>query len=114
MTAGVLPQPPLLASRCLDLWRVGWGWFAVTLLMAPVIGVTPAYLNMVLGAPNPTAALIASVPTMLMMFAIRLVNPFDGPMQEELGWRGFALQLKDWTESALARAVEKNFEISGR
>jgi membrane protease YdiL (CAAX protease family) len=26
-----------------------------------------------------------------MIFAIRLVNPLDGPMQEELGWRGFAL-----------------------
>jgi membrane protease YdiL (CAAX protease family) len=73
------------------IWRVGWGWFAVALLIAPVIGVTPAYLNMVFGGPNPTAALIASAPTILMMFAIRLVNPLDGPMQEELGWRGFAL-----------------------
>jgi membrane protease YdiL (CAAX protease family) len=59
--------------------------------MAPVIGVTPAYLNMVFGAPNPTATLITSAPTMLMLFAIRLVNPLDGPIQEELGWRGFAL-----------------------
>jgi membrane protease YdiL (CAAX protease family) len=73
------------------IWRVGWGWIAVALLTAPVIGVTPAYLNMVFGGPNPTAALIASAPTILMMFAIRLVNPLDGPMQEELGWRGFAL-----------------------
>ncbi|MBP2486322.1 CPBP family intramembrane metalloprotease [Rhizobium sp. PRIMUS64] len=71
--------------------RVGWEWFAVALLLAPAIGVTAAYLNMVFGGPNPTAALIASVPTILMMFAIRLVNPLDGPMQEELGWRGFAL-----------------------
>ncbi|EJL51178.1 CAAX amino terminal protease family [Rhizobium sp. CF122] len=73
------------------IWRVGWGWIAVALLTAPVIGVTPAYLNMVFGGPNPTAALIASAPPMLMMFAIRLVNPLDGPMQEELGWRGVAL-----------------------
>ena len=73
------------------IWGVGWGWFAVALLLAPVVCVTPAYLNMFFGAPNPTAALIASVPTMLLMFAIRLVNPLDGPMQEELGWRGFAL-----------------------
>ncbi len=81
----------LVLLRKLAIWRVGWGWFAVALLMAPVICVTPAYLNVAFGAPNPTTALIASLPAMLLMFALRLVNPFDGPMQEELGWRGFAL-----------------------
>ena len=74
--------------------------------MAPVICVTPAYLNMVFGAPNPTAALIASLPAMLMMFAIRLVNPFDGPMQEELGWRGFALpRLQERYSPLVASAI---------
>lgn len=87
--------------RKFTIWRVGWVWFAVALLMAPTICVTPAYLNMFFGAPNPTAALIASMPMMLMMFAIRLVNPFDGPMQEELGWRGFALPRLQEQHSAL-------------
>ena len=88
------------------IWRVGWGWFAVALLLAPVICVTPAYLNMLFGAPNPTAALIASLPTMLMMFAVRLVNPLDGPMQEELGWRGFALpRLQERHSPLVASAI---------
>jgi membrane protease YdiL (CAAX protease family) len=92
VTAATESRPRLAALlRKFTIWRVGWGWFALVLLMAPVICVTPAYLNMFFGAPNPTMALLAALPTMLLMFGVRLVNPFDGPMQEELGWRGFAL-----------------------
>ena len=91
--------------RRFTIWRVGWGWFAVVLLMAPVICVAPAYLNMLFGAPNPTTALIASLPAMLVMFAIRLVNPMDGPMQEELGWRGFALPRLEERHSPLVASA---------
>ena len=77
--------------RKLTIWRVGWGWWAVALLVAPVVGLTAAYLNVWFGAPDPTAILIGGLPGTLLLFASRLVNPVDGPMQEELGWRGYAL-----------------------
>ncbi len=77
--------------RRLTQWRVGWRWYAVALLLTPAMFLTAIYLNMWLGAPNPTAALLAAAPGMLLAFAVRLVNPLDGPMKEELGWRGYAL-----------------------
>jgi membrane protease YdiL (CAAX protease family) len=77
--------------RKFTIWRVGWGWWAVALLVCPLIGLSAAYANVLFGAPDPTALILASWSGMLTIFAMRLVFPFDGPMQEELGWRGFAL-----------------------
>jgi uncharacterized protein len=108
IVTGVTEGKPGIAAllRKFTIWRVGWGWFSVALLMAPVICVTPAYLNMFFGVSNPTMALLAALPTVLLMFAIRLVNPLDGPMQEELGWRGFALpRLQERHSPLLASAI---------
>lgn len=77
--------------RKFTIWRVGWRWWAVALLVGPAVGLTAAYLNVWFGAPNPTALLISGWSGTLLLFATRLVNPVDGPMQEELGWRGFAV-----------------------
>ena len=77
--------------RKFTIWRVGWVWWAVALLVGPVVGLTAAYLNVLFGAPNPTALLISGLSGTLLLFATRLVNPVDGPMQEELGWRGYAV-----------------------
>jgi uncharacterized protein len=95
----------MVLLRKFAVWRVGWKWFAVALLMAPLICLAPAYINMFFGAANPTHALIASSPSILFMFLIRLFNPFDGPMQEELGWRGFALPRLQERHSALAASA---------
>src|SRR5215213_6653683 len=71
-------------------WRVRWYWYVVAIgLPLAVIGVVVG-LNVALGASVPSLAGIGSVTTVLMMFAVRLVNPGDGPMGEEPGWRGVA------------------------
>ena len=82
-------------------WRVGWRWYAVALLLPPALAVLPAYLNMAWGAPAPSTALFGSVGSLLGVFAIRLVNPWDGPLSEEIGWRGFALPRLQRRYSAL-------------
>jgi uncharacterized protein len=50
-----------------------------------------AGLNVALGASVPSLASYGSFTTVLMVFAFRLVNPGDGALGEEPGWRGFAL-----------------------
>jgi len=80
----------LVLLRKLTIWRVGWRWYLVAFLLQPVLNLGAIYLNVLLGAPAPTAAAFSTWPALLGAFALRLVNPLDGPMLEELGWRGFA------------------------
>jgi membrane protease YdiL (CAAX protease family) len=72
-------------------WRVRWYWYVVAIgVPLAVIGLT-AGLNVALGASAPSMVQFNSVSTILLMFAVRLVNPGDGALGEEPGWRGFAL-----------------------
>ena len=76
--------------RKLTTWRVGWRWYLLALFLQPALNLAAIYLNVLLGAPAPTAAAFGTWSALLGAFALRLVNPLDGPMLEELGWRGFA------------------------
>src|SRR5215213_4870341 len=79
-----------LGSRMIR-WRVRWYWYVVAIaLPLAVVGLTVG-LNVALGASVPSLAGVGSVTTVLMMFAVRLVNPGDGALGEEPGWRGVAL-----------------------
>jgi len=105
---GFLPAGPLLAalivipitqglsglrelgSRMIR-WRVRWYWYAVALGLPLAVLLVTVGLNGALGAGAPSLAGVGSLSTILMVFAVRLINPMDGPMGEEPGWRGFAL-----------------------
>src|ERR671921_758731 len=72
-------------------WRVRWYWYVVAIgVPLAVVGLVVG-LNVALGASVPSLAGVGSVSTILMMFAVRLVNPGDGAVGEEPGWRGVAL-----------------------
>ena len=70
-------------------WRVGWLWYLLALGVPLAVHLATAALSVAAGAtpPSPT---FSSVTTFLLVFAVRLVNPTDGPLGEEPGWRGFA------------------------
>ena len=72
-------------------WRVGWRLWLVALgtplavlALATVANVT------IFGAPVPVFAGMAWG-SIALVFASRFVDPLDGPLGEEPGWRGYAL-----------------------
>jgi uncharacterized protein len=86
-------------------WRVRWYWYVVAIaLPLAVLGLTVG-LNVALGASVPSLAGVGSVTTVLMMFAVRLVNPGDGALGEEPGYRGFALPGLQTTLSPLVSTL---------
>jgi hypothetical protein len=78
-----------LGSRMIR-WRVRWYWYAVAIGLPLAVHLTYVGLNVAAGADVPQLA-FSSLTTFLMVFAVRLVNPADGPLGEHPGWNGVAL-----------------------
>ena len=72
-------------------WRVRWYWYALALGLPLAVHLLSVGLNVATGAGVPSLT-FTSLTTFLMVFAIRMVNPADGPVGENPGWQGFALQ----------------------
>jgi len=79
-----------LGSRMIR-WRVGWYWYVVAIGLPLAVLLVAVALNVALGAGAPSLAQLGPLSSLIMVFAVRLINPLDGPMGEEPGWRGFAL-----------------------
>jgi membrane protease YdiL (CAAX protease family) len=85
-------------------WRVGWAWYAVALLLPAVMVLVTGSVNMLLGAAAPgLSQLTWSV--LLVVFAVRLINPMDGPLGEEPGFRGYAVPLLQAGRSPMQSAT---------
>jgi membrane protease YdiL (CAAX protease family) len=86
-------------------WRVGWTWWLVAAGTPLAVLAVATAANVVLwDAPAPVLAGLAWT-QLALGAAIRLVNPLDGPLGEEPGWRGYALPLLQARRSPLASAA---------
>jgi membrane protease YdiL (CAAX protease family) len=86
-------------------WRVGWTWWLVAVGTPLVVLAVAAAANVAIwGAPAPVLATMAWSQFALGA-AIRFVNPLDGPLGEEPGWRGYALPQLQARRSPLTSAV---------
>jgi uncharacterized protein len=92
VTAVIDGRPGLrtLRSRLLR-WRVGWRWYAIALGLPLAVVLGAITLNLALGAPASALDDLDPWYVLVLVFAVRLINPLDGPLGEEPGWRGFAL-----------------------
>ncbi|GAA3572110.1 hypothetical protein GCM10022419_061230 [Nonomuraea rosea] len=85
-------------------WRVGWIWYAVALGLPLAVIAGTSWANVALfGAHAPDLGAL-SLSSFAMLFAVRLVNPMDGPMGEEPGWRAYAVPRLQGTHSPLVSA----------
>jgi hypothetical protein len=78
-----------LGSRMIR-WRVRWYWYAAALGLPLAVHLAVVGLNVAAGAGVPSLT-FTSLTTFLMVFAVRLVNPADGPLGEHPGWNGVVL-----------------------
>jgi membrane protease YdiL (CAAX protease family) len=93
-------------------WRVRWYWYAVAVGLPLAVHLLNAGLSVAAGAGIPRQG-FASLTGLLMVFALRLVNPADGPVGEEPGWRGFALPGLQGTLSPLVSTVILGVLVTG-
>ncbi|GAA1831873.1 hypothetical protein GCM10009836_07350 [Pseudonocardia ailaonensis] len=93
-----------LGSRLIR-WRVGWPMWVIAIGTPLVVLALAATANVTLwGAAAPDLAAMAWGDIALVA-AIRFVNPLDGPLGEEPGWRGYAQPRMQATRSPLVVAT---------
>ena len=78
-----------LGSRIIR-WRVPWYWYAVAIGVPLAVRFGAVFANAGLGGSLPDWSSLAWT-SFLIAFLVRLVNPMDGPLGEEPGFRGFAI-----------------------
>ncbi|QCO97198.1 CPBP family intramembrane metalloprotease [Arthrobacter sp. 24S4-2] len=98
-------------SRRILRWRVGWAWYAVALLLPAVLVLVTGSVNMLLGAAAPGLSQLTGS-GLLVVFAVRLVNPMDGPLGEEPGFRGYAVPLLQASRLPLQAAALLGFVVA--
>jgi membrane protease YdiL (CAAX protease family) len=91
-------------GRRLIRWRVHWAWYAVALLFPALLVLVIGSLNIVFGAAAPGLSQL-TWSGLLMVFGVRLINPMDGPLGEEPGFRGYAVPLLQAARTPLLSAT---------
>jgi membrane protease YdiL (CAAX protease family) len=112
LVAEGLPGLARLGRRVIR-WRVNWIWYAAAIGLPLLVHVVGIGLNMAAGAPAPSLAQFQPWYAVLLLFGLAMVNPLEGPLGEEPGWRGFAQPRLQSRWSPLASAALLGLLITG-
>jgi uncharacterized protein len=107
-----LPGLARLGRRVIK-WRVNWIWYAAAIGLPLLVHAVSIGLNMAAGAPAPSVTQFQPWYAVLLVFGLRIVNPLDGPVGEEPGWRGFAQPRLQSKWSPLASTAVLGVLITG-
>ena len=100
-----------LLSRLLR-WRVGWAWYVVAVGLPAVLVLVTGLVNAWFGAPRLDLTTVAWGEVTLLL-ALRMVDPGDGALGEEPGWRGYALPRLQTRWSPLTSAAVLGVATAG-
>jgi membrane protease YdiL (CAAX protease family) len=71
-------------------WRVRWVWYAAAVGIPLAVHLVTVAGNAAVGGPPPSSGALTPWYALATVFALRLMNPLDGPLGEEPAWRGYA------------------------
>lgn len=91
-------------ARVFDFRRIGLRWYGVVLLTVPLVTAVAALLD-VLGGGSGAQLEVRFQSGLLSILPFALFTLFFGPVPEELGWRGYALDGLLERHSALVASV---------
>jgi uncharacterized protein len=101
-----------LGSRIIR-WRVAWYWYVVAVGLPLAVRFVATMVNVGVGEASAPQWPELAWSSFVIAFLIRLVNPMDGPVGEEPGWRGFALPRMQARRSPLASAAILGVLVAG-
>lgn len=107
-----LPGLARLGRRVIR-WRVNWIWYAAAIGLPLVVHAVAIGLNMAAGAPAPSLDQFQPWYAVLLVLGLGIVNPLEGPLGEEPGWRGFAQPRLQSKWSPLASTALLGLLITG-
>ena len=73
-------------------WRVGWGWWGVALVGTAVLYLIGLGIHLLFGGTAPLFTMLREELTLIPLYLVLVVlMPWNGPVGEEFGWRGYLL-----------------------